>query len=133
MPAQVAVKIFDEVPGGGRREACTLRLESERITARELIARRVRQEVEAYYGDGAGYFRGLVQPTDAEQVLNGWRVRAASRIDPGQQIASALDAFTHGRVLLLVDDREIDALDDPILLREHTEICFYKLVPLVGG
>jgi hypothetical protein len=133
MPSQVAVRVFDEMPGGGRREACTLTLVSERVSVRELIERRVRQEVDEYNQQPAGYFCGLVQPTDAEQTLNGWRVKAARRIDADEQVAGALAAFGQGRILLFVGDRQLDALDDQIALRSDRDVCFYKLVPLVGG
>jgi hypothetical protein len=39
------VTIIDEVPGRGRHVAFKLELWSEKITARELIERRVRHEV----------------------------------------------------------------------------------------
>lgn len=88
MPAPVTINIFDEIPGGGRREAFTLELWSERITARELIERRVRHEVDDYNQKGPEYFHGLVQPTDAERVLNGWRLKKARRVDADQQVAA---------------------------------------------
>jgi hypothetical protein len=133
MSAKVAIRVFDEAPGSPRREAFTLELWSEKVTVRELIERRVRQEVDDYNRSAPEYFRGLVQPTDAERVLNGWRLRKARRIDVDQQIAGAFDAFSHGRILLLVDDCQVEALDQKIVLRRDAEVCFYKLVPLVGG
>jgi hypothetical protein len=131
--AKVAVSIIDEVPGQGRHVAFTLNLSSERVTARELIERRVRHEVGTYNHQPLDTFSGLVQPTDSERVLNGWRLRQRRRIDPEEQVTSAWQAFTAGRILLLVDDRQVEALDDPLTLPHGAEVCFYKLVPLVGG
>jgi hypothetical protein len=133
MPAQMAVIIIDEVPGRGRQVAFTLELWSERVTARELIERRVRHEVDAYNKNTPEVFLGLVQPTESERALNGWRLRKPRMIDAEEQIASAWDAFGSGRILLLVDDRQVDTLDDEFALRRDAEVCFYKLVPLVGG
>jgi hypothetical protein len=133
MPAQMAVIIIDEVPGRGRQVAFTLELWSERVTARELIERRVRHEVDAYNKNTPEVFLGLVQPTESERALNGWRLRKPRTIDAEEQIASAWDAFGSGRILLLVDDRQVDTLDDEFALRRDAEVCFYKLVPLVGG
>jgi hypothetical protein len=133
MPAPVAVTIVDQVPGGGRQVACTLQLWSERITARDLIAKRVRHEIDAYNADTSDLFFGLVQPTDAERSLNGWRVKNVRPIDVDAQIAAACEAFSAGRILLLVDDRQVETLDDAFALTRDAEICFYKLVPLVGG
>jgi hypothetical protein len=133
MSATLAITILDEAPGAGRREAFKLQLWSERITVRELIERRVRHEVDEYNTKAPEYFQGLVQPTDAERVLNGWRLKRARRIDPEEQVAGALDAFDHGRILLLVDDRQVESLDEPITLRRDAEVTFFKLVPLIGG
>jgi hypothetical protein len=133
MPAPVAITIVDEIPGAQRREKFTLALQGQRITARELIERRVRHEVEIYNRTTPETFEGLVQPTDAEQVLNGWRLKTPRFIDPDRQVAKALEAFSRGRILLLVDDRQLETLDDAVPLMRDTEVCFYKLVPLVGG
>lgn len=133
MPAQVVVTIIDEAPGRGRQVAFTLELWSERVTARELIERRVRKEVDVHNAKRSDTFVGLVQPTDSERALNGWRMKTPRTIDPEEQVASAWESFSNGRILLLVDDRQIDALDDEFALRRDAEVCFYKLVPLVGG
>ena len=133
MLAQVAITIVDETPGVTRREAFRLTLRSERITARELIERRVRHEVEVYNRTTPETFAGLIQPTDAEQMLNGWRLKAPRLIDADRQVAKALEAFSHGRILVLVDDRQLETLDDGVTLMRDAEVCFYKLVPLVGG
>lgn len=41
------------------------------MTLRELIRRRIYQEVTEYNAKLSGCFRGLVQPTEAECALNG--------------------------------------------------------------
>jgi hypothetical protein len=53
----------------------TLDFLTEDVTVRELIERRVYEEVQTYNTTQLGYFRGLVQPTDAEATLNGYRLR----------------------------------------------------------
>jgi hypothetical protein len=131
--AQVAITFVDETPGVQRREAFSLTLWSEKVTARELIERRVRHEVEIYNRTTPEICEGLVQPTDAEQILNGWRLKTPRLLDADRQVARALEAFTHSRILLLVDDRQLDTLDEEVLLTRDAEVCFYKLVPLVGG
>jgi ribonucleotide reductase beta subunit family protein with ferritin-like domain len=131
--AQVAITFVDEAPGAQRREALRITLWSERVTARELIERRVRHEVEIYNRTTPEIFQGLVQPTDAEQILNGWRMNTPRLLDAERQIARALDAFRHNRILLLVDDRQVETLDEEVLLTRDAEVCFYKLLPLVGG
>jgi hypothetical protein len=61
------------------------------------------------------------------------RVRAEAHLDPDAQCRLALEAFEHNRFFLLVDDRQVDTLDEEIVIRPDTEIGFFKLVPLVGG
>ena len=67
----VTLMIRDELPGGNSYSEVPLELPTERITVRELIRERVYQEVQDYNrAQGDRVFRGLVQPTDAERVLN---------------------------------------------------------------
>jgi hypothetical protein len=129
-----AVTICDATTSGETVGTFTLRLASERVSARELIRRRVLHEVEEYNRAQPGYFRGLVQPTDAERVLNGYRLReAAKSIDGEAQCAKALEAFEANGFVMLVDDRQVEELDEELVLRPESEVRFLKLVPLVGG
>jgi hypothetical protein len=128
-----ALSIYDETLGAGRQPRFTLHLASERVTAREIIERRVREEVREYNRHRNEYFFGLVRPTDAEQLLNGYRMRAARPIDENEQCARALEAFERNGFVLLVNDRQVELLDESIDLGERTDVTFLKLVPLVGG
>jgi hypothetical protein len=128
-----ALTVHDEGTSGGRIRSFRLQLASERITVRELIERRVRQEVEEFNRAQPELFEGLVQPTDAERVLNGYRLRKKRMLDAAEQSAKAIQAFERASFFLLVDDRQLDRLDDPIVVRPDTEVRFVKLVPLIGG
>jgi hypothetical protein len=126
--------IVDEAPGQERRVAFRLELDSEAITPRELIERRVRHEIAVHDERASDTFLGLVQPIGSSGAGVGrWQVKCPRRIDAEEQVANAWEAFSAGRVLLLVDDAQVDALDEPLTLRPLSEVCFYKLVPLVGG
>lgn len=111
----------------------TISLPAEVFTARELIRERVRQEVEAYNAHQTGYFRGLVQPTDAERTLNGFRLRKLRTLDWREQYDRAVEAFHRNGFVLLVDDRQVEELDAFIEARPQTTVTFLKLIPLVGG
>ena len=78
-------------------------------------------------------FRGLVQPTEAEKVLNGYKLRERRKINWEEQYARAVEAFERNGFFMLVDDRQVDRLDEEIELKVATEVSFIKLVPLVGG
>jgi hypothetical protein len=118
---------------GDNDEEFTLDVLTERITVRELIRTRVYREVRDYNLRQPEYFRGLVQPTDAERTLNGFKVRRGRRIDPEKQFERAVEAFYRNGFLVLVNDRQVDELEEEIEIRPDTTVTFLKLVPLVGG
>jgi hypothetical protein len=127
------VIVRDETTSGERTGELTLEFLTERVTAREIIRSRVYQEVTEYNARQPEHFRGLVQPSDAERVLNGYRLKERRRIDWQAQYERALAAFARNGFLLLAGDRQLLDLDEEVVLRHDTEVTFLKLVPLVGG
>jgi hypothetical protein len=125
------ITIRDETFPGGQAGELTLELLTERVTVRELIRSRIYQEVTEYNASRARHVRGLVQPTEAERLLNGNPRRR--RLDWEQQYERALQAFRKNGFLILVNDRQLEDLDEQIELRSDTRISFLRLVPLVGG
>ena len=111
----------------------TLDVPEERITVRDLIRARVYWEVHDYNLYQPEYFQGLVQPSDTERSLNGFKMRKRRRIDPERQFELAKRAFYANGFILLVDDRQVDELEEEIEIRPDTTVTFLKLVPLVGG
>jgi len=132
----MTLKIRDETPfnlGGDEDRGFTRDVLDEHITVRELIRARVYREVRDYNLDQPEFFHGLVQPSDAERSLNGFKMRSRRRIDPVRQFELAKRAFYTNGFILLVDDRQVDELEDEIEIRPDTTVTFLKLVPLVGG
>jgi hypothetical protein len=127
------ITVRDETVTGQTISEYPLDLLNERVTVRELIRSRVYQEVQDYNRVQGGTFRGLVQPTDAEQTLNGYRVARPREIDWKAQFDKACEAFERNGFFVLVDDRQPDALDEEVVLTEKSTVAFVKLVPLVGG
>jgi hypothetical protein len=111
----------------------TVRVSGETITVRELIRLRVYQEVEEYNNRKPDVFRLLVQPGEAERVLNGFKFRKPRLIDPQAQYQKAIEAFEGNGFIVLADDRQVGNLEDEIALQPETLVTFLKLVPLVGG
>jgi hypothetical protein len=118
---------------GGVYEGFTLDLLSERITVGELIRTRVYQEVRDYNLNQPEYFRGLVQPTDAERTLNGFKVQQRRRIDPEKQFERAIESFHRNGFFILVNGLQVDELEEEIEIGSETTVTFLKLVALVGG
>lgn len=127
------VTFVDETTSGERGTAWRLEVAEERLALRELVRRRVFQEVAEYNARTPGVFRGLVRPTDAEQTLNGYALRTPRRMDPERQFERAVDAFGRNGFLVLVGERQVEDLDAQVELSPGTEVTFLKLVPLVGG
>ena len=106
---------------------------TKRITVRELIRSRVYQEVKDYNTNQPEYFQGLVQPTDTEKTLNGYKFRQLRQIDWEKQFEKAIAAFEGNGFVILVDDEQVTALEEEIVVAPETSVTFLKLVPLVGG
>jgi hypothetical protein len=127
------MKVVDETTSAGRGQAWELVVAEERLPLREVIRRRVVDEVARYNAAAGEVFQGLVQPTGTERLLNGYRMRRRRAIDPQAQCQLALDAFGRNGFLVLVGDRQVEDLDAVIELGSGVEVSFLKLVPLVGG
>lgn len=127
------VMFVDETTSGSRSDGWGLEIAEERLSVRELIRRRVFQEVAEYNARTPEVFQGLVQPEDTERVLNGYALRTPRRIDPEKQTELALKAFAGNGFLVLVGDRQVTEPDEEIELVLGTEVTFLKLVALVGG
>jgi hypothetical protein len=125
--------IKDETALGKVLHELELALSEDIITVRELIRQRVYAEVKAYNNKAAEVFYGLVQPTDAEATLNGYRMKGKiGFVDPEKQFYVALDAFLKNGFFILVDDKQV-GLEEEILVMEGTSVSFVKLTQLVGG
>lgn len=131
MPSTLTIR--DESIGGETLYEFSLDVLSERITVGELIRSRVHQEVKDYNARQPEEFRGLVQPTDAERTLNGCRLSTKRPVDWKSQYERALTAFRAGRILVLVDDRQLTSLDEEIVITPTTKVSFLRLTLLVGG
>ena len=131
MAATLTVR--DETTAGQTLHEFALELLTECITIRELIRSRVYQEVQDYNLRQPERFRGLVQPADAEQTLNGFKLNQPRQIDWRKQYEMAVEAFEVNRFLILVDDRQAESLDEEIVIGPETRVSFLKLTPLVGG
>jgi hypothetical protein len=100
---------------------------------RAILRARIWQEVADYNQRPPEVFRGLVQPTHAEGVLNGAKLRAPRTIDWEAQFRRACEAFETNGFFMLIGDRQAESLDEEFDIGVETEVQFVKLTPLVGG
>ena len=133
----LSVTLYDETPFGERTGSIRLDLLSSTITLRELIRRRVYEEVREYHAaPPSAVFRSLVTPTAAEAALNGPKpspTTVKKHIDWEAQCERVWEAFTRNGFFVLVGDRQVEDLDEELELKVNTEVSFVKLVALVGG
>lgn len=125
--------IFDEQLNGSITNQFEIEIENETISIQELIEKRVTQEVENYNNKLPEYYKGLVEPTDAEKTLNGFKLKKRQLIDTEKQVYVALEAFQKNSFFILVDSRQIEELNQEIKINKHSKISFVKLTPLIGG
>jgi hypothetical protein len=136
MPVTLTVR--DETATGDVCQEIPLQFPTERITVRELIRERVYQEVQDFNRKSQEQvFRGLVQPTDAERVLNGnrteFRLKQHREIQWKSQFEKALEAFDQNGFLLLIDDQQAENIDQEFTIGHGTQVSFVRLTMLVGG
>ena len=130
--------VRDETSAGDVYHERPLEFPTERITVRELIRERVYQEVQDFnLKRGENVFRGLVQPTDAERVINGkpteYRLKSHRAIEWKSQFEKAIEAFDRNAYLILIDDKQAESLDQEFVIGRGTLVSFVKLTLLVGG
>ena len=126
--------INDETLSGDILNQIKIAVENERMKVKDLIAARVETEVNAYNNKLPEYFKGLIRPSEAEKTLNGFKLKdRKKKIDVEQQTFIALDSFQNNGYLVLIDDRQVDDLEEELLINDETAVSFVKLTPLVGG
>ena len=145
------LKLVDEHFGAGvtaRKPAMELRLISEKVTVRDIISRRVADEVEAVNAERLSraiqheQTRSFLIPIEEGSVEDQLKPSLFNRVkkrhnqnllDTNQEIRRAVEAFENKSFLLLFDDRQIEDLDYEIPLMPDSEVVFLHLSPLKGG
>lgn len=130
----MTITITDETATGDIINKILISVSNERMKVKDLIAARVTSEVNTYNNKLPEYFKGLVQPTEAEKTLNGFKLKRKKKtIDIEQQVFVAYDAFQKNGYFILIDDKQVDDLEQEVLVNDQTTVSFIKLTPLVGG
>jgi hypothetical protein len=136
------LKMCDQTNGRLGAEAMVIDWrEGVQLTARTLIAERIRIEWEARQAEQAAAGGNRLPPlvtVDTMRRLNPFRA-------PGCEVPSdeaptlesvtdlALNGFRRNAFFLIVDGRQVTDLDEVIPFRTTSQVTFLRLVPLVGG
>ncbi|MDL4770854.1 MULTISPECIES: hypothetical protein [Thermomonosporaceae] len=124
--------ISDQRGASPARETMGLPDVPTRLTLRELITLRVREEVARFNAGRTADVSPLVEPPAAERALR----RGLPRTGPvawEPHAEAACRAFTRNGFFVLVGGCQLDGLDDEIDLAGDPDVVFIKLVQLVGG
>ena len=131
MQLTVTTIIFG-LPTGQCTSHVRLTLPMDTLTVGELIAHKVRQEVEELYTHQRSEMSGeyltpealLGVTTSASRGVTGTAV---------DEIARAQQAFSVRGYMIVVDNQPIWEPDTLLTLRPDTQVEFIKILPLVGG
>ena len=127
------ILIRDESLTGKVAREFQLELETPTLTVRELICKRVYEEVKAFNSNRSKPFMGLVQPRAEELLLNPTAGSKVKKKDAAKQAEIALKAFEMNGFLLLVDNKQYSDAEEEVSLKPDSIVSFVKLTPLVGG
>ena len=128
MQLTVTTTVFG-LPTGQRLSDVRLVLPAARLTVRELIALKVRQEVEECLNQQRSALSG--EYLAPEELLG-----TVSSTPPGpvrDEIVRAQQAFAARAYMIVVDNRRVWGLEEVLTLGPTTQVEFIKILPLVGG
>jgi hypothetical protein len=131
MQLTVTTIIFG-LPTGQRTSHVCLTLPVTTLTVQELIAYKVRQEVEEFFTHQRPDVSG--EYLTPEELLGG-ATSASSRVTGTalDEIARAQQAFIARTYMIVVDNQRVWEPDTLLTLRPQTQVEFIKILPLVGG
>ena len=131
MQITVTTIIFG-LPTGQRISHICLTLPTTTLVVEELIAHKVRQEVEECLAHQRPGLSGeYLTPEELLQAAG-----PTAHVMPGtvaDEIKRAQQAFAARAYMIVVDNRRIWTSDEELTLRSKTQIEFIKILPLVGG
>jgi len=122
--------VRDEELSGSAIQEFKLELPAETVDVRELIRSRVFQEVKDFNARQSSRFNGLVQPTDTERELNGYRIKKGRKIDWQTQFEKAVEAFESNQILVLLNKQQLTDLDQKVEITSDSVLTFLKLTNL---
>jgi hypothetical protein len=117
------------LPTGQRLSHVRLALPAARVVVRELIAHKVRQEVEECLNHQRLALGG--EYLSPEELVGARPIAKPGTV--GHEIARAQQAFAARAYMIVVDNRRVWGLEDVLTLGPTTQVEFIKILPLVGG
>ena len=139
----INIRITDEHFGKSKLSIFEIEYPSEDVTIREIITRRVEEEVARVSHtlqnpnhikvEHRMFLAGLTK-LSPEVLLNQDSITKPRKpIDVVSAVENAYKAFNAGKYFVLVNDLQYEKLDDKVKLTQNSEVIFLRLTPLQGG
>lgn len=139
----VSVRIIDEHFGKSKLSIFDLQYPTDTVAIRELIERRVEEEVahvnnmksnpDRIKAEHRMFLAGLTKRSPEVLLNKQVGVKNRKPIDAAQAVKTALKAFEAGRYFILFNDTQYEDLDEKVVLTPDSEVVFLRLTPLIGG
>ncbi len=129
----ILLLLKDESATGEHLNLVRLKVSESELTVRELLQRRVQQEVGKFNRERPVCYQALVYPQGAQETSRGFRLGQHRDLDWQIQLQRALRSFELGALTVYVDAKAVTELDAVLPLRDAMEIVFVKLSPIVAG
>lgn len=149
---EVTAQVVGESDASLRMMPVWIVLEQETLPVREIITRAVETQVnELLIGrrkiDLKKARRILLRQYLNQDALDAQGARSVSEQPPSGlspeapeqefdvtvEAKRALQAFESGRIVMIVDGRQMHYLDDEVVITAETKVKFLRLTPLMGG
>jgi hypothetical protein len=144
---EVRSRIIGAVNTDDQPASVALDLLNETLTVRELIAHAVEEQIrdllihrklDANRVQHILERQYLTQSEVEQQAVQGAIKRPSEPRQPGQidhraEVRKALTAFERGTIIVVVDGRPVETLDEMVTLSATSKATFMRLTPLVGG
>lgn len=137
----INVRITDEIFGKSKLSIFELSYPSEKVTIREIITRRVEEEVarvnykkqdpDRIKAEHRMFLAGLTK-ISPEVLLNA-DIKRKKPVNSVSAVKTALQAFEAGRFFVFFNDNQYETLEAKVTLTPNSEIIFLRLTPLMGG
>jgi hypothetical protein len=122
--ASFSGKILDEI---------FLEIEQEITSVAEIIANHVIQQVTCSNNQLKKQQKSYQNDFEQELNLHTSRVKNRALFDTEKEIYKANSAFQNKQMIVMIDNKQAQSLEEEVFLNENTTIRFLRLMPLIGG
>lgn len=129
------LQIKEETFAGKVLDEILIEVQKERLTVAELIQCKVEKEVENYniriIQENQGFRNNIEETLNAKNPQNTAIQHKLADIE--SEVYRAWEAFKNNQVFVMVNNRQVENLEEELLLNQESQVSFIQLTPLAGG